>query len=295
MTSPDGVFYSALDADSDGEEGKFYVWTAKEIDDTLGKDDAAFFKKSYGADDVPNFEGKYYILVLPDPLADDKTEERLAALRKKLLDVRGKRVRPFLDTKVLTAWNGQMIAGLAEAGKALDDKKTIQAAARAADFLLKNLRNKEGRLYRTYGAAPGQKPAARLNGYLDDYAYLVHGLLCLHDATGEAHWLDEAKALTDVMVKFYGDEKVGGFFYTSKDHEKLFARSKDQYDGVQPSGNSVAANNLTRLWIKTGDEKYAKLAEKAFKALATPLKTNPSALPALAEALALYLDAAKKK
>ncbi len=294
MTSPDGVFYSALDADSDGEEGKFYVWTAKEIDDVLGKEDAAFFKKAYGADEQLNFEGKYYILVLPELLADDKAEERLAALRKKLFDVRGKRVRPFLDTKVLTAWNGEMIAGLAEAGKALDDKKTVQTAARAADFLLKNLRNKEGRLYRTYGAAPGEKPAARLNGYLDDYAYLVHGLLCLHDATGEARWLDEAKTLTDVMVKFYGDEKVGGFFYTSNDHEKLFARSKDQYDGVQPSGNSIAAKNLTRLWIKTGDEKYAKLAEKTFKALATPLKTNPASLPALAEALSLYLDAVKK-
>jgi uncharacterized protein YyaL (SSP411 family) len=295
MTSPDGVFYSALDADSEGEEGRFYVWTTKEIDDVLGKKDAAFLKKIYGADDPPNFEGKYHILVLPEPFSDDIFAERLAGLRKKLFDVRAKRERPFLDTKVLTAWNGEMIAGLAEAGRALDDKKSVQTAARAADFLLKNLRNKDGRLSRSYGAAPGQKPAARLNGYLDDYAYLVHGLLCLHDATGEAHWLDEAKALTDVMVKFYGDEKVGGFFYTSNDHEKLFARSKDQYDGVQPSANSLAAKDLTRLWIKTGDEKYAKLAEKTFKALATPLKTNPSALPALAEALSLYLDTAKKK
>jgi uncharacterized protein YyaL (SSP411 family) len=303
MTSPDGVFYSAIDADSDGEEGRFYVWTAKEIDEVLGKDDAAFFKKLYGAADRPNFEGKYHILVLPDALSDkaaelktteDKLEERLAALRKKLFDVRAKRARPFLDTKVLTAWNGEMIAGLAEASIALDDRKPLQLATRAADFLLKNLRNKEGRLYRSYGAAPGQKPQARLNGYLDDYAYLVHGLLCLHDATGEAKWLDEAKALTDVMVKFYGDDK-GGFFYTSNDHEKLFARSKDQYDGVQPSGNSVAAKNLTRLWLKTSDEKYAKLTEKTFKALATPLKANPSSLPALAEALTLYLDGQKKK
>jgi uncharacterized protein YyaL (SSP411 family) len=303
LTSPDGVFYSALDADSDGEEGKFYVWTGKEIDDALGKEDAAFFKKVYGADDKPNFDGKYHILVLPAPLSEkaadlktteDKLEERLSPLRKKLLDVRAKRVRPFLDTKVLTAWNGQMIAGLAQAGQALDDKKSVQAAVKAADFVLKNLRNKDGRLSRTYGAAPGQKPEARLNGYLDDYAFLVHGLLCLHDATGEAKWLDEAKALTDVMVKFYGD-KAGGFYYTSNDHEELFARAKDQYDGAQPSANSVAARNLTRLWVKTGDERYAKLAERTFKALATPLKNSPTSLPALADALALYLDARKKK
>jgi uncharacterized protein YyaL (SSP411 family) len=295
MTSPDGVFYSALDADSEDEEGRFYVWTAQEIEDVLGKDDAAIFRKAYGANDQPNFEGKYHILVLPADPPNKATEERLAGLRKKLFDVRAKRVRPFLDTKVLTAWNGEMIAGLAEAGQALDDKKTIQAAARAGDFLLKNLRNKDGRLYRTYAAAPGQKPEARLNAYLDDYAYLVHGLLCLHDATGEKRWFDEAKALTDVMVKFHSDEKTGGFYYTSNDHEKLFARAKDQYDGAQPSGNSVAAKNLVRLWIKTGDQKYAKLAEKTFKALATPLKLSPASLPALAEALTLYLDAAKKK
>src|SRR5262249_6108731 len=151
-----------------------------------------------------------------------------------------------------------------------------------------------GRLYRTYGAAPSQKPEARLNGYLDDYAFLVHGLICLHDATGEARWLDEAKNLTDIMVRFHGD-RLGGFFYTSNDHEKLFARAKDQYDGAQPSGNSVAAKNLTRLWIKTGDERYSKLAERTFKALATPLKTSPGSLTGLAEALTIYLDAQMKK
>jgi uncharacterized protein YyaL (SSP411 family) len=303
LTSPDGVFYSALDADSDGEEGKFYVWTGKEIDDVLGKEDAAFFKKVYGADGKPNFEGKYHILVLPAPLSEkaadlktteEKLEERLAPLRKKLFDVRAKRVRPFLDTKVLTAWNGEMIAGLAQAGRALDDKKPVQAAAKAAEFVLKNLRNKDGRLYRTYGAAPGQKPEARLNGYLDDYAFLIHGLLCLHDATGEAKWLDAATELTDGMVKFYGD-KAGGFYYASNDHEQLFARAKDQYDGAQPSGNSVAARDLTRLWVKTGNERYAKLAERTFKSLAAPLKNSPTSLPALADALALYLDVQKKK
>ena len=130
--------------------------------------------------------------------------------------MRAKRERPFLDTKILTAWNGQMIAGLATAGRLLEEPKYTAAAARAADFLLKKMRTKDGRLLRTYGAAPGQAAAARLNAYLDDYAFLVHGLLCLHDATNDKKWLDEAKALTETMIEFHGDKERGGFFYTSQ-------------------------------------------------------------------------------
>ncbi len=300
LTAPEGGFYSALDADSEGEEGKFYVWTAKDIDAALAnKEDAALFKKVYGADGPPNFEEKYHILVLAKPLAEtakglkmseEQLEARLAPLREKLLAARAKRPRPFLDTKVLTGWNGQMIAGAARAGEALGEKKHIDRAVRAAEFVLKNLRKQDGRLLRTYGAAPGQKAEARLNAFLDDYGFLVHGLLTLHDVTKEKRWLDEAKALTDTMVKYHFDEKQGGFFYTSNDHEKLFARAKDQHDGAQPSGNSMAALNLVRLWAKTGDERYAKLADKTLKALSAPLKMNPTGLTGMAEALALYLD-----
>src|SRR5262249_11689950 len=150
----------------------------------------------------------------------------------------------------------------------------VETAAKAADFVLRNLRTKEGRLLRTYGAQPGKAAEAKLNGYLDDYAYLVHGLLSLHDATNDQKWLEEAKSLADTMVKFHGDAERGGFFFTSNDHEKLFARAKDQHDSVQPSGNSAAANNLVRLWIKTGDERYRALAEKTFKAFAGGLKSN---------------------
>jgi uncharacterized protein YyaL (SSP411 family) len=305
LTSPDGAFYSALDADSEGEEGRFYVWTTKDLDDALpGGDARRLFKGVYGADGAPNFEDKYHILVLKRPLAEvakerktteEELEKELSALRERLLAARSKRPRPFLDTKVLTGWNGQMIAGLAAAGAALDERKPVDAAKKAADFVLTNLKTKDGRLRRVWGAAPGQKAEARLNGYLDDYAYLVHGLLTLHDVTGEARWLDEARALADKMVALYGDKEVGGFFYTSNDHEKLFARSKDQFDGAQPSGNSVAAKDLVRLWVKTGDEKYARLAEKTIRALAAPLKANPTSLTGLAEALALYLDAREKK
>src|SRR5579884_3632255 len=308
MTAPEGGFYSALDADAQGEEGRFYVWTKKEIDAALADADkslAALFQRVYGLDGEPNFESHYHILTLPRPLAEQArdlklTEEqlgsRLAPLREKLFQARTKRQRPFLDTKILTAWNGQMIAGLAVAGQALGDKKSIARAIRAAEFVLKTLRTDKGRLLRTYGAAPGQKAEARLNAYLDDYAFLVHGLLCLHDATQEKRWLEEAKRLTDLMVQLYADEKRGGFFYTSNDHETLFARGKEQYDGAYPSSNSMAARNLVRLWQKTGENRYAQLAEKTFQALAGPLKENPGNLTALADALAMYLDdkAAKK-
>jgi uncharacterized protein YyaL (SSP411 family) len=306
MTAPEGGFYSALDADAQGEEGRFYVWTSKEIDAALADSDksmAALFKRIYGLDSEPNFESRYHILTLPRPLAEQAkdlklTEEqldaRLTPLRDKLFQERAKRPRPFLDTKILSAWNGQMIAGLAVAGQALSDKKAIDRAVRAADFVLKTMHGDKGRLLRTYGAAPGQKAEARLNAYLDDYAFLVHGLLCLHDATKEKRWLDEAKRLTDLMVRFFGDEKQGAFFYTSNDHEALFARSKEQYDGAQPSSNSMAARNLVRLWQRTGENRYAQLAEKIFQALAGPVKENPSNLTALADALAMYLDEKQK-
>jgi uncharacterized protein YyaL (SSP411 family) len=303
LTTPEGAFYSALDADAAGEEGRYYVWTDAEIEAALpNKEDAALVRKVYGADGPPNFEDKAHILLLPEPLAERAkalklTEEELAArlepLRQKLLEARAKRPRPTRDTKVLTGWNGLMIAGYARAGQALGEPEYTQAAARAADFVLTRLRTRDGRLLRTYGAAPGEKPEARLLGYLDDYAYLVHGLLNLHDATGEARWLDEAKALTDVMVKYHADPDAGGFFYTANDHEKLFARAKDGSDTALPSGNSVAARNLVRLWRKTGDDRYRALAEKTLQAFAGPLKANPTGLTTMAEALALYLDGKK--
>jgi uncharacterized protein len=307
MTAPEGGFYSALDADALGEEGRFYVWTTKEINAALSGTDksmAALFKHVYGLDGEPNFESHYHILTLPRSFAEqakdlkmteEQLEAQLAPLRDQLLQARSKRPRPFLDTKILTAWNGQMIAGLAVAGQALGDQKAIDSAVRAADFVLKKLRTDKGRLLRSYGAAPGQNAEARLNAYLDDYAFLVHGLLCLHDVTKEKRWLNEAKRLTDLMVQLHGDDKQGGFYYTSNDHEKLFARGKEQYDGAQPSSNSMAARNLVVLWKKTGAERYAELAEKTFRALAGPLKENPGSLTALADALAIYLEAKAEK
>src|SRR5262249_2039279 len=146
-------------------------------------------------------------------------------------------------------------------------------------------------LLRSYAAEPGKPAEARLNGYLDDYAHLTHSLLCLHDATADKRWLNEAKALTELMVQHFSDKERGGFFYTSNDHEKLFARAKDQHDGAQPSGNSMAARNLVRLWNKTGDVRYRELAEKTMKAFSVPLKAAPSSMTTMAAALDLYLAA----
>jgi len=290
MTSPDGAFYSALDADSEGEEGRYYVWTTKELDDALGGgEDAALFKRVYGVSQ-PNFEGKYHVLRLADPPADEPTIARLAPLRAKLLAARSKRERPFLDTKVLTGWNGQMVAAYARAGEVLKEPKYIQSAERAADFLLSKMRAKDGRLLRVYAAKPGEKPEARGPAFLEDYAFLVHGLLNLHDTTGQAKWLDGAKALSDLMTRWHGDDDRGGFFTTPSDGEKLFARGKDYYDGAQPSGNGMAARNLVRLYAKTKDEKYRAAAEKTIRQFAGVLRTQPQAAPLTAEALDRYLE-----
>ena len=305
MTAPEGGYYSALDADADGEEGRSYVWTDDEIDAALGnKDDAALFKQVYGADGEPNFESKR-ILLLPTSLADrakemktteERLETRLAPLRRKLLDARSKRPRPFLDTKILTAWNGEMIAGQAAAGLALGDKKPVETAARAADFLLTHLRTKDGRLLRTYGAAPGRKAEARLTGYLDDYAYLIHGLLNLHDATGDKHWLDEAKALTDADDPATTATRTPAASSTRPTIRRNCSPAP-RTSSTAPSRAATASPPATwcGLWMKTGEEKYAKEAERTFTALAVPLKNNPAGLPALADALALYLDAKDKK
>jgi uncharacterized protein YyaL (SSP411 family) len=184
-----------------------------------------------------------------------------------------------------------MIAGFAEAGRALGEPGYVATAARAADFVLKHQLTKGGRLLRTYAAPPGKAPEAQGAAYLEDYAFLVHGLLALHEATGEASWLDRARSLTDTMMRDYGDPKAGGYYFTANDAEKLFARSKDQYDGATPSGNSMALYNLVRLWKRTGAERYRAEADKGFKAFAGHLKMSPGSLTTMAAALDLYLDA----
>ena len=300
MMNQEGGFYSALDADSNHKEGEFYVWTVEEIKAVLGNDaDVAFLFGVYGVT-TPNFEGKFHILRLPKPLpeiAKDRTmtEEQLLAklepLKKKLFEVRAKRERPFLDTKVICAWNGQMIAGCARAGEVFQNKEFTQMAVNAANFVLTKMRGPDGRLFRLWATVPGEKPAAKGTAFLDDYAFLIHGLLNLHDATGDKKWLDEAKALADLAIVWYGDAGKGGFFFTPSDGEKLFARSKDSYDGVQPSGNAQMARNLLRIWQKTKDEKYRDLCVRTLKLFALAFRSSPASVPTFAQCLDELLDA----
>lgn len=300
MVNPEGGFYSAFDADSNHKEGEFYVWTVDDIKAVLGNnEDAALLMRVYSVT-TPNFEGKFHILRLPKPMSDiakDQmlTEEQLLAklepLKKKLFAARAKREKPFLDTKVICAWNGQMIAGCARAGEVFQDKEYLQMAITAADFLLSKMRGSDGRLFRLWATVPGEKPAARGAAFLDDYAYLIHGLLNLHDATGDKKWLDAARSMTDLAIAWYGDGTRGGFFFTPNDGEKLFARSKDNYDGVQPSGNSQMARNLLRIWQKTKDDKYRDQCVKTIKAFALALRTSAGSVPTLALCLDELLDA----
>jgi uncharacterized protein YyaL (SSP411 family) len=217
---------------------------------------------------------------------------KLAPLKKKLFDARAKRERPFLDTKIIAAWNGQMIAGYARAGQVFKEKAYTKAAATAADFILTKMRDKDGRLLRIYAAPPGEKPTAKGTAFLDDYAYVIHGLLNLYDATGEKKWLDSAKQLTDIALKWYGDGEKGGFYFTASDSEKLFARAKDSYDGVQPSGNSQMARNLLRLGLATKEDAYRDRGIRTVKTFALALRTHPTSMPAMLRALDELLDAA---
>jgi uncharacterized protein YyaL (SSP411 family) len=299
MTSPEGAFYSSQDAETHHEEGRFYVWTAKELAEAIPDQADRMLVQGFFRAKDSNFEGKYYILRRMQPLGDylkqiGMTEADLAKkidpLKQKLFEVRSKRDQPFLNKIALTSWSGLMIAGYAEAGRSLAEPRYTQIAAAAADFVLKHQKTKDGRLLRTYGAAPGQAPKAAVAGYQEDYAFLVHGLLNLHEATGDKRWLEEARALTDTMTKFYADEKGGGFYFTASDHEKLFARTKDQHDGAQPSGNSMAARNLVRLGIATGDERYRKEAERTFRSFAGSLKSYGPGLVTMADGLQLYLQ-----
>jgi hypothetical protein len=304
LTSPEGGFYSALDAETDAEEGKYYVWTAAEIDKLLPPQEAGLFKVVYGITSGPNFEEKFNVLLVARPwkelaadlrINEEQLHARLAVIRSKVLAERARRERPLLDTKILTGWNGLMIAGYADAARALDNPAYAQTGEKAADFLLKNLRGPDGRLLRTYSKNSEGKTLAKLNAYLEDYASLVHGLLTLHEVTGKKRWLDEAARLTNEMVERYEDKEAGGFFFTSHDHEKFFARAKDQYDGATPSGNSLAALNLVRLAARTGDERYRQLAEKTFTAFGETLTSSPETATMMVQALALYLGDDKKK
>ncbi|MBA3746153.1 MAG: thioredoxin domain-containing protein, partial [Solirubrobacterales bacterium] len=250
MAGPEGGFYSALDADSEGVEGKFYVWGVDELREVLG-DDFDVAQRWLHFSDQGNFEG-HNILESRGAEPEPDVRERIRAT---LLQARSPRVRPGLDDKRLTAWNALMISALAEAGAVLERTDYLDAARRAADFLLETMRDEQGRLLRTYNA--GQ---AKLNAYLEDHAFLLEALITLYEATFEARWFHAARATADTMIERFADPERGGFFQTSSDHEQLVARRKELDDNPIPAGASSAAFGLLRLAALTGQARYERHA-----------------------------------
>ncbi len=290
MTSPEGAFYSATDADShnpagEREEGWFFTWTPAEIDQVLGGEQASLVKRHYNVTGEGNFEGRNILHTAAGPSI---ISDQLQAAREKLYTARLKRPPPLRDEKILTAWNGLMISAHAFAALVLDDDDYARCAERAADFLLTKLR-RDGRLLRRYVGAE-----ARHDGYLDDYAFFIAGLLDLYEATGNLRRLREAVALDRVLEENYEDRENGGFFMTSDDHEELLAREKPNYDGAEPSGNSVAALNLVRLHEFTTNDAYRQRAEKALRAFQPILAARPAALSEMLLALDFQIDTPKQ-
>jgi hypothetical protein len=296
MTDERGGFYSTQDADSEGHEGKFFVWTPAEIRDILGEEDGALFCAYYDVTEGGNFEGQSILNVkrrAEDAARDagttvERLNEALARGRRELFAARERRIKPQRDEKVLTAWNGLMLASFAEAAAILGRDDYLEAAKRNAQFVLDNLR-RDSLLLRTY--KDGQ---ARLNAYLEDYAFYTDGLLALYEATGELRWLEEARFLADKMNEEFWDEQEGGYFYTGQSHEELIVRSKDFMDNATPSGNSVAADVLLRLATLTGNDDYSRRAVTIFRLLRDQLMRYPSAFGRLLGALDFYLSSPKE-
>jgi uncharacterized protein YyaL (SSP411 family) len=293
LSAPGGGFYASLDAESEGVEGKFYRWELEEIKSVLTAQEYELFSKLYRLDEPPNFEEEFYapqlkMLMSENAVARElslaELESQLTPIRKKLFDVRAKRKRPLLDTKILAAWNGLMIRGYADAGRIFENPDHIKTAERAADFVLKKMTTADGRLYRTY--TDGQ---ARLNAYLIDYACVIDGLISLHRANGNQKWLDAANRLQQTQDELFWDEK-GGYFYTSKDHEQLIARSKRASDGAMPGGNSVSAANLYYLGSTLKQDAYLEQSKQTVLAASAILTRAPHAVPRMVITASKFVD-----
>ncbi len=293
MTAPDGGFYSTQDADSEGEEGKFFVWTPGEIEEILGNAHAAAILESYyGVSDRGNFEGNNILSVVRSvesvaerfQVSTDEVEQLLAAARQQLFVARETRIKPARDEKILTEWNGLMIHALAECGVVLGRADALQAAIDAATFILDNMSQADGKLYRSH--KDGQ---ARFNAYLEDYAALARGLIALYEATFDLRWLGEASRLTQLMFEQFHDAENGGFYQTGIDHEQLVVRRKDFVDNAIPSGNSMAAELLARLGILVGNETYRKEAMRIVLTMKEALAKQPTGFGRLLGTLDMLL------
>jgi uncharacterized protein YyaL (SSP411 family) len=279
MRHEQGGFYSSQDADSEGVEGKFYVWSANEIRDALGEE-ADVFMRIYGVSDEGNWEGHNILNLHLDPerfaaqLQIDAADlaRRMIAARGRLYELRSKRVWPGLDDKVLTSWNGLVLGALAEAGQSLGRPDYLDAAVANARFLHRTMRRDSGRLARAWRAGS----MAKHNAYLEDHAYLADGLLALYEATFDKRWVDWATELAELMLARFRDAKNGGFFDTSDDHEELIHRPKDLQDNAVPSGNSMAASVLLRLSLLTENGDYWQLAEQCTATMTRLMSQYPS-------------------
>ena len=293
MQSPEGGFYSTLDADSEGEEGKFYVWTPDEVRSLVSEDEYAALASRFGLDRAPNFEGSHWHLHAFREVADvardireteAETAGRIDRALAVLFETRSHRIRPGRDDKVLTSWNGLMIKGMATAGRILGAPELIASAERAVEFIRTEMW-RDGRLHATC-----KDGRARFNGYLDDYASLSDGLLALLASRWSADDLEFAVALADAMLEHFEDRENGGFFFTADDHERLIHRPKPMTDDSLPSGNGVAATVLGRLGHLLGETRYLKAAERVLHAAKQGLERFPHAHTALLVALEEYLE-----
>lgn len=297
MTSEAGGYYSAEDADSEGVEGKFYLWSVEELKALLDKDELNLLLKLFDIQEGGNFEIEkgMNILALRSSLEDaasvygmpeNEIRERMEKIRTKLFAVREKRIHPYKDDKILTDWNGLMIAAYAKAAQALgqpgqlgqapgdqglDDQDYSLAARKAADFILARMRGPDGRLLHRYRDGPG------IQANLDDYSFMIWGLIELYEAVFDAQYLQAALDLTRVMIEHFWDNESGGFYFTPDDGERLLVRRKEIYDGAVPSGNSVAMLNLLRLSRLTGNHEYEELADKIGQAFSVQVSRQPAA------------------
>ena len=296
MLDPSGGFYSAQDADSEGEEGKFFVWEASEVDDLVGEELGRVARSYFGLTDHGNFEGRN-ILSIPEPeeevlkdlgISPDELQASVAKIRQALFNEREKRIRPGLDDKVLTSWNALMLEAFAEAGAALDNSHYVDVARRNAEFLIGSL-VKDGRLLRTW-----KDGAAKLNGYLEDYGYLIDALLSLYEATFEQRWLAEATKLADGMMELFWDQDQGVFYDTGSDHEQLLYRPREVSDNATPSGSSSATLALFRLALFTGNAGYQRAALSSLRSVHEFLARAPSGFANWLCSLDFYLSTPKE-
>ena len=296
MTDKRGGFYSAEDADSEGEEGLFYLWTVEEIKNILSDEESELLINNYSLDKEGNYKdeatGKKTeknILYLKEPINNIESKNRLNEITKKLYLAREKRIHPLKDDKILTDWNGLMIAAFAKAGDVFNSNDYIQQAEKSAQFILKNLTDNNGRLLKRY-----RNGNAGIDAHLDDYAFFIWGLLELYEATFNVTYLTEAVQLSNIMVDEFWDITNGGFFLGSESSEKLIVRAKTGYDGAMPSGNSVAAMNCSKLNRITGETKWAEITDKIFMTFSNEIQKTPSGYASMVNSFLFNIDSPKE-